>query len=96
MIQSMNSAFYTLGHIQGIVILWKVVGRLQALCWESYALSHLGKIHNFQKKILEKDLKDLEVVQTAERYFIKNCYKNTYNRIPMTISRGSPSKVGGH
>ena len=46
-IQSMDSAFYSLGHIQGIVILGKVAGRLQALCWESYALlSHLEKIDN--------------------------------------------------
>ena len=43
----MDSTFYSLGHIQGIVILRKVAAGLQALFWESYALSHLEKIHNF-------------------------------------------------
>ena len=44
-IENMNSAFYSLEHIQGIVILGEVARRLQAMCWGSYVLSDLEKIN---------------------------------------------------
>ena len=44
-IENMNSAFYSLEHIQGIVILGEMARRLQAMCWGSYVLSDLEKIN---------------------------------------------------